>query len=159
MSKPKAPERGHVSQETPRVTYWHVWTDRDGVSHQTRCALSTFQKQRMGGAAPQWNDMLGEHKADVLVSVLPVGWTGAWHENPKPQWIIPLSGRWYVETMDGTRVELGAGEVSFGEDQNCKTDATGRKGHLSGTVGDEPAVLMIVQLEEKPTVDQPGRWR
>ncbi len=86
----------------------------------------------------------------MVVLVLPVGWVGEWHENPKPQWIIPLSGRWFVETMDGKRVEMGAGEVSFGGDQNTKPDAQGRKGHRSGTVGNQAAVTMLVQLEREP---------
>ena len=38
--------------------------------------------------------------------------------------------------MDGQRVEMGPGELSFGEDQGTKRDAKGRHGHLSGTVGD-----------------------
>lgn len=32
-----------------------------------------------------------------------------WHENPVRQWIVPLSGRWFVETMDHLRVEMKAG--------------------------------------------------
>jgi hypothetical protein len=28
---------------------------------------------------------------------------------------VPLSGRWFVETMDGTRVQMGPGEASFGK--------------------------------------------
>jgi len=71
-----------------------------------------------------------------------------WHENPKPQWIVPLSGHWFVETMDGTRVEMGPGEVSFGNDQNTRPDAEGRRGHRSGTVGSEASVNMIIQLEQ-----------
>lgn len=54
----------------------------------------------------------------VIFTVLPVNWVGKWHENPQPQWIIPLSGRWFVETTDGMRVEMGTGEISFGGDQN-----------------------------------------
>ena len=54
---------------------------------------------------------------------------------------------------------MGPGEASFGEDQNCTPDPQGRKGHMSGTVGEAPAVLMIVQLDVPPTIDQPGRWR
>ena len=96
-------------------------------------------------------DML-QPGATVLVVVQPVGWVGEWHENPKPQWIVPLSGRWFVETMDGERVEMGPGEVSFGGDQNTKPDAQGRKGHRSGTVGDQPSVNLIVQLEKDPFV-------
>jgi quercetin dioxygenase-like cupin family protein len=105
-------------------------------------------------AAPQWLDRLKAEGAQVVVMVLPVGWVGTWHENPKPQWIIPLSGRWFVETMDGARVEMGPGELSFGEDQNTKLNSKGEKGHLSGTVGNEPAVLMVIQLKDAPTVNR-----
>jgi len=60
--------------------------------------------------------------------------------------------------MDGTRREFGPGEISLGEDQNCKTDSQGRKGHRSGTIGDEPAVLMTVQLHI-PAIRAPGHFK
>ena len=132
----------------PKLSYWHVWADDEGVTHQTRSEISNFAMKSMGGlAAPQWNAPVFEGKTSILFCVLPVGWVGDWHENPKPQWIVPLSGRWFVETMDGMRVEMGPGEFSFGGDQNAKEDARGRIGHRSGTVGDAPATLMVVQLE------------
>jgi hypothetical protein len=138
-----------VTDTPPKLAYWHVWTDDQGVTHQTRCELSGFVMQSMGGkAALQWNDRVLTGETSLLFCVLPVGWIGDWHENPKPQWIAPLSGRWFVETMDGTRVEMGPGEVSFGGDQNSKEDAQGRVGHRSGTVGNQPAVLMVVQLDD-----------
>lgn len=137
-----------TANNNPQLTYWHVWTDENGVSHQSRCQLSDFQKESMGGdAAPQWNNHLLESGAEILFTEQPVGWVGEWHENPKPQWIVPLSGRWFVETMDGERVEMGPGDLSFGGDQHTQADDQGRKGHLSGTVGDEPARLMVVQLQ------------
>lgn len=144
-------EDSSQSRQPPTLRYWQLWTDEQGVSHQSRCVLDHFEQQSMSGAAPQWNDVLGQTSATVVFSVLPVGWTGDWHENPKPQWIVPLSGRWFVQSMDGQRVELGAGDVSFGGDQRCVPDEHGHKGHRSGTLGDEPAVLMLVQLE------QPGK--
>jgi hypothetical protein len=49
-----------------------------------------------------------------------VRWTGEWHENPKPQLILPFSGRWFVEAMDGRQVEMGPGEISCGVNQNAK---------------------------------------
>ena len=64
-----------------------------------------------------------------------------------PQWVIPISGAWGVETMDGTRVEMGVGELSFGGDQKTKAQ-NGKSGHLSWVVGEEPCQLMIVQLGE-----------
>jgi hypothetical protein len=134
----------------PRIGYWHIWTDEQGVSHQTRCELTEWELKGVGNAAPQWNNKQARSDATTVFTVQPVGWVGEWHENPAPQWIIPLSGRWWVESMDGTRVEMGAGELSLGEDQNCTQDSQGRKGHRSGTIGDAPAVLMTVQLHVAP---------
>jgi hypothetical protein len=42
---------------------------------------------------------------------------------------------------------MGTGELSFGADQNCR-EVQGKRGHRSGTVGDIPAVLMLVQLDD-----------
>ena len=134
----------------PSIPYWHIWTDADGVSRQTRCALDQFELKGVGNAAPQWNNRQERSEATVVFTVQPVGWVGEWHQNPAPQWITVMSGRWWVESMDGTRVEMGPGEMSLGEDQNCRKDAEGRNGHRSGTIGDEPAVLMTVQLHVAP---------
>jgi len=145
--------------EAPKVPYWHVWTDEGGVSHQTRCVLTEFDLSSISPPAkPQWLGAKTRSAADISVTVLPVGWVGDWHENPKPQWIIPLSGRWFVETMDGVRVEMGPGEASFGEDQGTRA-RDGRQGHASGTVGDEPAVLMLIQLEGGPGPRSPCRFK
>lgn len=139
---------------SPTINYWHVWTDEDGISHQSQRQIHDFQLKSIAPpASPQWLGQVKQDGATVSFTVLPVGWTGTWHENPKPQWIIPLSGCWFVETMDGQRVEMGVGEISFGADQNTKEDAQGRKGHLSGTVGNEPAVLMLVQFEKMPSIE------
>ena len=139
-----------TDKQPPRTGYWHLWTDAQGVSHQSHCELSHFEQQSMSGAAPQWNDAQERGDATVVFAVLPVGWVGDWHPNPKPQWIVPLSGRWWVESMDGQHVEMGPGELSLGEDLNCINDGAGRIGHRSGTVGAEPVHLMIVQLHVEP---------
>lgn len=138
------------SKRKPKIGYWHLWADSDGVSHQVRCELAHFELHAVGDAALQWNDPQATDAATVVFVVLPVSWVGEWHENPAPQWIVPLSGRWFVESMDGTRVEMDAGTLSLGEDQGCVADARGRKGHRSGTLGDKPAVLMTIQLHAPP---------
>jgi hypothetical protein len=129
----------------PQVAYWHLWTGEDGITHQTECRLTEFEVARVGAAAPQWNDPQRRGEATVVFTVQPVGWVGDWHENPAPQWIVVLSGRWWIESMDGTRIEQGPGEFSLGEDQGSIASG-GRKGHRSGTVGTEPAMLMTVQM-------------
>lgn len=144
-------------EKKPELIYWHVWTDENGISRQTKATMMNFEKESMGDADKQWNMHLLSGDAHLMFSELPVGWEGTWHENPEPQWIIPLSGRWYVETMDGHRVEMGPGDISFGGDQGTKKDSEGRKGHLSGTVGNEPAKLMMIQLKDKKWKDaKPG---
>lgn len=159
-SSNQAAAASNPSSEPPTIAYWHVWTDEHGTSHQSRCQIENFiSKSISPPASPQWLDQMQQSGATVVFTVLPVGWVGTWHENPQPQWIIPLSGCWFVETMDGHRVEMGSGELSFGEDQNTKPNAQGHQGHLSGTVGDSPCVLMIVQLQEKSTINQACRFR
>ncbi len=141
-----------MTETQPRISipYWHLWRDTDGVSHQQRCEITDFELKGVGPADPQWNNAQPRSEATTVFTVQPVRWVGDWHENPAPQWIIVLSGRWWVEAMDGTRVEMGSGELSFGEDQGCVMDAAGRKGHRSGTIGSEPAVLMTIQLHVPP---------
>jgi hypothetical protein len=133
----------------PSVPYWHLWADDEGVSHQSQCRLDHYAAQRVGNAAAQWNDPQAPCEASVVFTVQPVGWIGEWHENPAPQWIVVLSGRWFIESMDGTRIEQGPGEFSLGEDQGC-VERDGKKGHRSGTVGTEPCCLMTVQLHVAP---------
>jgi quercetin dioxygenase-like cupin family protein len=145
--------------DKPVVCYWPLWTDPEGVSRQKQCAMTQFSlKSIQEPAAPQWQSDTTSGAMSTMITVLPAGWIGEWHENPKPQWIIPLSGRWFVQSMDGQRVEMGPGELSFGEDKNTRK-RDGKQGHLSGTIGDEPAVLMIVQLAAPPTIASACRFR
>ena len=134
----------------PKMPYWHVYTDAEGVSRQELFHLERFNFEGINPeTAPQWNDKMDPAPSVVTFTVLPVGWVGEWHENPAPQWIVVLSGRWWIESMDGFRIEQGPGEFSLGEDQNC-TEQDGKRGHRSGTIGDQPAVLMTVQLHVEP---------
>lgn len=136
--------------EAPRIAYWRLWVDSDGVSRQSRRVLTDFALEGFAdGAAPQWVGARTTGEASLLITVLPVGWIGDWHPNPRPQWIVPLSGTWFVESMDGTRVEMGPGALSFGGDQRAR-EIDGRRGHRSGAVGDQPAVLMLAQVAGDP---------
>jgi hypothetical protein len=101
---------------SPRVSYWHLWAGEDGVSRQTRCELSAFALQGIGNTVPFWTNPQARCDATVVFAVHPPGWVGEWHQNPAPQWILPISGRWWVQSMDGMRVEMGPGDLSLGED-------------------------------------------
>jgi hypothetical protein len=134
--------------DAPEVPYWRLWVDAAGVSHQRREHARRFTLASIQPpATPQWLGQETNARTIVRLTVLPVGWAGDWHPNPLPQWIIPLTGRWFVESMDGQRVEMGAGEMAFGGDQDAR-EIDGRHGHRSGTVGEAPAVLMLIQYPD-----------
>ena len=134
----------------PQVPYWHLWTDGGGVSHQTRCMLTRYELHGVGDAAPQWNDKQTTVGRDRRVH-RPAGRLGrGLAREPGAavdrRAVRPVGGS---RAWDGTRIEQSAGEFSFGEDQGC-TSADGRRGHRSGTVGNQPAVLMTVQVHVPP---------
>ncbi len=134
-----------MADPTPQIPYWHVYTNEAGSSTQQLRYLTKFEQQRMGGdAGAQWNNLLQQGATQIIFSELPADFDGDWHENPHPQWIIPLSGGWWVETMDGKRTEMRVGELSFGADQGT----TGEKGHRSGVLDGKPCRMMIVQFTD-----------
>ena len=111
--------------------------------------MTDHELSAAGLADPQWNNRQHKVSSTVVFTMQPVGRVGEWHEDPAPQWIVVSSDRWFIESMDGTRIEQGPGEFSFGEDQGC-TETDDRKGRRSGTVGDEPAALLTVRLHRAP---------
>ena len=142
------------------VSYWHNWTDSDGVTHLTKCDLEKFTLKSMAPPADQlWlNDQdIGDKR--LLNIVKPSGWKGDWHSDVKVLWVVTLSGRWFVEAMDETRVEFGPGDVVVVENVKTTPDGQGRVGHRSGNVGEEVVKLMAVKIEETPRVDQPCRFK
>ena len=118
------------------ITYWHVYTDSSGMSTQKKQCIK-MRKLPFLDSVPALlvSDSIALESSKVkFLKLLPGalsihGWlfytfrcsnwhhlitaTGRvidWHENPVRQWIVPLSGRWFVETMDHLRVEMKAGD-------------------------------------------------
>jgi hypothetical protein len=144
--------------DQPAVSYWFVWADQNGVSHQTHRELSVVDSKSDSTDTPAESMGRSIGAVDkIAVVVRPAGWVSEWHETPTPQWDVPLFGRWFVETMDGTRVEMGPGDASFAYDPHTIPDAEGRTGHRSGTVGNQPAVVLIIQTGQDFDAGQPDR--
>jgi quercetin dioxygenase-like cupin family protein len=136
---------------TPQIPYWSQWTDQSGQTHTTRCVMSGLKSQPFA-ASPQFVRRLPGEVESTIFTQLPVGWVGNWHMNPKRQWVIVLSGEYYMETSDGTSATLRAGDVFYGADQGAKPSATDPKkvGHFSRVVGNEPSNHVILQLKDDP---------
>ncbi len=149
-----------VKPTPPATTYWHLWTDGRGVSHLTSCKLSAFTLESMAPPADaEWVNRQPSGNATVITVVQPPHWKGIWHKETSALWVVTLKGKWFIEAMDGTKLDLGPGDVWLAEDKETKQDAAGRQGHQSGNLGDDPVTLLVVQLDEEPAVDQPCRFK
>ncbi|MEX5215224.1 MAG: hypothetical protein NW703_13785 [Nitrospiraceae bacterium] len=136
--------RGKGSDQPPRVPFWHMRPGPNGGSTIDRDLLDGFVRRVVSGnTAPIWMRRIEGRITGGWFTILPVGWVGEWHESPEPQWVIPLSGRWFLQTRDGKRVEMGPGDIHWGAD----IDTTGQQGHFSGQIGDEPCVQLLVQFD------------
>ena len=133
----------------PTVGYWRLYTDTEGVSRWARCAMTRFElKSMQPPAAPQWQGEPARGDFSVLVTVQPVGWRGDWHENPKPQWIVPLSGRWWVEAMDGEPARIRPRRILLRRRPEMPGARRAQRVICSGTLGDAPAALMVIQFND-----------
>ena len=129
------------------INYWRVWVNAKGESCQSRHSLKKHEQTAFAeGATPILSAMHYSGQATIITLILMPGELKEWHENPKPQWIIPLHGKWAVETMDGVIVEMGPGDISFGGDQGTRN----KQGHRSWAIGETPAELMLIQVSEQP---------
>ncbi|RII95648.1 cupin domain-containing protein [Clavibacter michiganensis] len=138
----------NTQPNSPTMPYLSMWTTPDGLSSIGLTELRGFVQGSVGGkASPLWMREMPGTVERVLFNFMEVGWEGEWHESPVSQWIVPLSGRWFIETQDGTRVEMGPGDIHWGQDLNTR-EINGDVGHRSGQLGDEPCVQMMIQFAE-----------
>lgn len=133
----------------PIVVFSHAGLDADGHTVTRRRTVDGFTMRRtIGASPPMWATAPESDPLSRSVWVMPVGWHGGWHTNPQRQLVVPLSGRWWVETQDGVRTVMGPGELHLGDDVDARPDARGRVGHDSGTEGDQPVVLLMIPLAD-----------
>lgn len=143
-------------QLQPPVKFATVWADDEGATHIGYCRFEGLEfRSYAPPAAPQWIGISPDKVESIAYAVLPPGYIGNWHPAPGPQWVITLSGKWSVETTDGSVLVQGPGEVQFSADSNSRPRRDDKRaGHVSRTVGSEPNVQLIIRL--KPGVRTTG---
>lgn len=131
----------------PSISYMAMRVNQEGLSTGELCELEGFSLASLGGkASPIWMKQFAGSPTSVWFTVLPIGWVGDWHESPAAQWVCAISGRWWIETADGKRIEMGPGEIHWGQDQGTKA----HRGHRSGQCGPEPCVQLMVRYANAP---------
>ncbi|WP_062500915.1 cupin domain-containing protein [Gluconobacter oxydans] len=144
----------------PTISYWDNWTDPQGVTHLTKCKMSTFHEDSI---APDGDKIMlsspHDGPATVTMRVQPPHWKGGWNVSHQVQWIVPLSGIYFIKAMDGTSVELNPGDILLSEDVAPASHGSDPKGHLSGNVGDAAVALQILQFGEATPSHVPCQWQ
>lgn len=140
-----------VSQEKkqPEIKYATIWADETGATHIGHCRIEGLEyKSYAPPSAPQWIGISPDDVESTAWAVLPPGYVGNWHHAPGPQWVITLSGKWSVETTDGTKLVQGPGEIQFNADTPSHArPGDPRIGHITRTVGNAPNVQLIIKLK------------
>ena len=136
---------GRDAANAPSMPFWEMKTGPDGRSTIDQQWLNGFvQRSVSGDAAPSWMRAFDGKVKTIWFNVLPEGWEGVWHPSPALQWVVPLSGHWFIETQDGTRVEMGPGDIHWGAD--VASGNNNAIAHLSGVIGDAPCVQLMIQF-------------
>jgi quercetin dioxygenase-like cupin family protein len=105
-----------------------VFAGADGQSHFEDIDVAAFAQ-----LAPH----VGE--GDVRVNQGPATSLSDFHNAPRRQYVVIMSGEMEVEVGDGTKRRFGSGDVLVAE------DLTG-KGHITRGVGQQPRVSLAVPL-------------
>ena len=101
-------------------------------------------------------------RIDLTFTSLPVTGENPWHYAPAAQFVIVLSGAWYVKGSDGKTTVFRAGDVLYQD--NTKAHPAAKEGtqqamHFSGVApGEETCSQLIIQVERSASVNNPGEW-
>ncbi len=116
------------------MKYHHLYADEHGESHFNDVDVEFVEELFMGNlSAPV------PVKNLIFREVMP-GYDLDWHNAPRRQFIVNLSGGVRITASDGEVREIGAGEILLVE------DTTG-KGHLSQALDGKMRTCLFVTLE------------
>lgn len=135
MGSPRADPDAVAAQQRPGVIFTRIFTGIDGETHaedvgikMTPTDLSTEVSEMAKVPGVQFRRQAPDYFEN-------------WHNAPRRQYVITLSGRGEIELSDGKKVSLYPGRILLLEDM------TG-KGHISRGVGSEDRVSVLIPLAE-----------
>jgi hypothetical protein len=127
-----------VAQTRKPVIVTRLYTGPDGLTH-----AEDVEVKLTGNPQNQISEMLKVTGAEIHRAA--AGRVNDWHNAPRRQYVITLSGRGEIEVAGGKKISLEPGHIELAE------DLTG-KGHITKVVGSEDRVS--IQL---PLADQSAR--
>ena len=121
------------------MRYVRIYADQDGESHFEDVSVKFYAVNLLPPAPPV---NLAGFQGAKQVSFLreEPGWHGAPHTAPSPSLYFLLEGELEITASDGETRRLGPGAI-------LRTDDVTGKGHATRVVGDNAALLGVVQLD------------
>lgn len=138
VSKTQTDREVVVAQTRKPVVVTRLFTGQDGQTH-----VEEIEVKLTGNPLNEVSEMLKVTGAEIHRA--PAGRVNDWHNAPRRQYVITLSGRGEIEVAGGKKISLEPGHIELAE------DTTG-KGHITRVVGNEDRVT--IQL---PLADQTAR--
>ena len=100
----------------------------------------------------------------VVKSVIVTQMTGdnPWHYAPSAQFVVVLSGAWFVKGSDGSTTTFRRGDVLYQDntkDHPATWAGTQQAMHYSGVApGEATCSQLIIQVERSASTNNPGEW-
>ncbi len=112
------------------MSIMRLYTGDDGQTHIEELSLADH---------PELSDL--QNAKGISFRESPAGRFSDWHNAPRRQYVITLSGGVEIGLGDGSFHRFGPGHVTLAE------DLTG-KGHTTRSVGDEPRISATIPLDD-----------
>jgi quercetin dioxygenase-like cupin family protein len=135
MGSPRADPEAVSEHQRPGIIVTRIFTGIDGETHAEDVVMKTTSTD----LSTEVSEM--EHVSGVQFRHQAPNYFENWHNAPRKQYVITLSGRGEIELSDGKKVSLYPGRILILE------DVTG-KGHISRGVGAEARVSVLIPLAE-----------
>ena len=117
--------------------YFRVYAGPDGESHVEDVEVEL--KPVGASSSSSLSDLIPA--TGVIFRYSAADLNADWHNAPRHQWVITLSGEGEIVASDGEVRRVGPGSVMLAD------DTTG-KGHITRGVGTEPRIGLFVPLPE-----------
>ena len=112
-----------------------VYTGPDGKSHFEDVEIELLDKGPMGSISSLWS------AKGVLFRKVSGDYDLDFHNAPRRQFVVNLTGSVEIEVGDGTKRQLGAGSILLAED-------TEGQGHISRSINGEPRECLFIPLSD-----------
>ena len=112
-----------------------VYTGSDRKSHFEDVEIELLDQGPMGSISSLWS------AKGVLFRKVSGDYDLDFHNAPRRQFVVNLTGAVEIEVGDGTKRQLGAGSILLAED-------TEGQGHISRSINGEPRDCLFIPLSD-----------